>query len=406
MTRAILTRRSLLGALAAPLAAKKPPTILLRSGWQTVNIGDIAHSPGVLAAIEKHLPEANLIFWSTETDRGVEPMLKRRFPKLEIVRDGTARFAEADLLIHGSAASMAAAPHVSEWKKATGKPFGFFGVGVTVAGEAAGSPLDDLRRDLAKSAAFLFTRETKSLANLKAEGLDGPNRRFVPDGTFSFDLRDEIGAEKYLRETGLAGTRFAAFIPRLRYTPYHRFRATTWSEAEKARRDSENAKYAERDHAKMREAIVAWVRKGNRALLCPEMTYEIDEIDPLLYDPLPDDVKPKVVRRKAYWLPDEATSVYAQARAIVSFECHSPILAATRGTPCLYIHQPEDGIKFNMWADVGLGDWCLPVDSTSGSQLAAKLFEIDGKNGRARAAVAKAQRLHAEGMRIVKKTIA
>ena len=40
-------------------AQKKPPRILLRSSWQIVNIGDIAHTPGVLALIEKYLPEAD-----------------------------------------------------------------------------------------------------------------------------------------------------------------------------------------------------------------------------------------------------------------------------------------------------------------------------------------------------------
>jgi len=33
------------------------PSILVRSFWQTVNIGDIGHTPGLLALLEKHLPE-------------------------------------------------------------------------------------------------------------------------------------------------------------------------------------------------------------------------------------------------------------------------------------------------------------------------------------------------------------
>ncbi len=36
---------------------KRPPRILLRSSWQTVNIGDIAHTPGVLSILRQHLPE-------------------------------------------------------------------------------------------------------------------------------------------------------------------------------------------------------------------------------------------------------------------------------------------------------------------------------------------------------------
>ncbi len=47
------TSAGLMSTLAA--AAGKPnPRILLRSSWQTVNIGDIAHTPGVLALLEKH----------------------------------------------------------------------------------------------------------------------------------------------------------------------------------------------------------------------------------------------------------------------------------------------------------------------------------------------------------------
>ncbi|MDX9868998.1 MAG: polysaccharide pyruvyl transferase family protein, partial [Kiritimatiellia bacterium] len=42
-------------------AEPRAPRILLRSSWQVVNIGDIAHTPGVLALIEKHLPDAEVI---------------------------------------------------------------------------------------------------------------------------------------------------------------------------------------------------------------------------------------------------------------------------------------------------------------------------------------------------------
>ena len=49
-------RRFLTAALVSSLgslpAAGRPRRILLRSSWQTVNIGDIAHTPGVLAILE------------------------------------------------------------------------------------------------------------------------------------------------------------------------------------------------------------------------------------------------------------------------------------------------------------------------------------------------------------------
>ena len=57
-TKPQISRRQVLGGVLACLtmpdrSAHASPRILLRSSWQTVNIGDIAHTPGVLAADER-----------------------------------------------------------------------------------------------------------------------------------------------------------------------------------------------------------------------------------------------------------------------------------------------------------------------------------------------------------------
>ena len=56
-TSAFLAAAKAIPAYAQPKAAKK---ILLRSSWQVVNIGDIAHTPGVLALLEKYVPDAEV----------------------------------------------------------------------------------------------------------------------------------------------------------------------------------------------------------------------------------------------------------------------------------------------------------------------------------------------------------
>ncbi|MEZ5299985.1 MAG: hypothetical protein R3F11_04860 [Verrucomicrobiales bacterium] len=62
----MIRRQFLTAALAAAATPRlhargaNPPRVLLRSPWQTVNIGDIGHTPGVLALLEKHLPEAEV----------------------------------------------------------------------------------------------------------------------------------------------------------------------------------------------------------------------------------------------------------------------------------------------------------------------------------------------------------
>src|SRR5687767_3962415 len=126
---------------------KKRPTLLLRSSWQTVNIGDIAHTPGILRLLERHLPETDVILWPKSLDRGVEPMLRRRFPRLRIVRDAATwrhpdprpddptveqAMAAADLWLHGSGSGINEMADLERWRDATGKPYGAFGVSVGV----------------------------------------------------------------------------------------------------------------------------------------------------------------------------------------------------------------------------------------------------------------------------------
>src|SRR5262245_42010577 len=100
----------------------RPPRVLLRSSWQTVNIGDIAHTPGVLALLEKHVPAAEIRLWPSKVDNGVEDLLVARFPKLRIVKGAEqlkSAFAECDFLLHGSGASLVAEKDVVRWSSET-----------------------------------------------------------------------------------------------------------------------------------------------------------------------------------------------------------------------------------------------------------------------------------------------
>ena len=127
----------------------------------------------------------------------------------------------------------------------------------------------------------------------------------------------------------------------------------------------------------MREAIVAWVTEfKTKVFLVPEMTYAVPRLRPLLYDPLPEDVKPSVAVLDRYWLTAEAASVYARAAAVLSFEMHSPIMAVAAGTPAVLLRQPTDTRKGQMWRDVGLERWIFEIDDSTGSEIAERLVEI------------------------------
>jgi hypothetical protein len=198
-------------------------------------------------------------------------------------------------------------------------------------------------------------------------------------------------------------------IPRLRKTPYWKQRRGSYSEEDIARFEALNDKWKEIDHAKARQAIVTWVREtGNKVVLCPEMTYEVDIIDELLYDPLPDDVKPQVVRH-GYWLPDEAMSLYARMHTLLSFECHSPIMALRSNRPAFYLRQPEDTIKGQMYYDLALSDWVFEIEECSGDRITARLMEVyrayDKAREKAAEAIRKAGDRYALATEIISKTV-
>jgi hypothetical protein len=123
--------------------------------------------------------------------------------------------------------------------------------------------------------------------------------------------------------------------------------------------------------------IVAYVKNtGNKVLACPEMTYQVELAKQVLVDPLPAEVKKNVVWRDTFWMPDEAASVYARAQAVVSLECHSPLIALRNGTPTFYMRQPTDTCKGQMYRDIGASDWFFEIDETDGDCLWSRLQAI------------------------------
>lgn len=372
-----------LSELLTASTLKTNPTILIVSGWQDVNIGDIAHTPGLLHVLETFLPEAKLILWKKSGyNKNVSKIYSENFPKVNVLYgnvngqkevdnpDLLKAFNESDILIHGSGPLLVAADHVASWIKYTGKPFGIFGVTLQNPNE--------YHQELLKKAAFIFARETHSIEHLKKAGIEGEHIGFAPDATFFLNIRDDKKAGEFMVSNKLEDKKFICAIPRLRVTPYYKFNPNNagWSDERIREVEALNDRCKELDHAKMREAMIAWVcETGNKVLVCPEMTYQVDIMDELLINPLPDDVKPYVIKR-GFWLPDEAASVYSKAHSVISFECHSPIIAAANGTPFLYLRQPEDTIKGQMYYDLGFDNWIFEIEETGGKQIADRLREI------------------------------
>lgn len=371
---------AVLNTLQASAHTGKQVKILLRSSWQTVNIGDIGHSFGIIELFNRYIPEAQIILWPVSINNGVDELLSKSFPKLKVVTGNIDKsgkpdqpalekvFKECSLMIHGSGPWVAASSDLVAWWALTQKPFGIYGVSLEEA-------KPELRK-LLNNASFFYARDTTSLKFLKSLNLKIPIQEFAPDATFAINLHNERQAEAYLQSAGLKAGEFICAIPRLRYTPYFQIKKTKPT-AEEQRKYALSMKYKETDAAKLREVIIRWVRTTKlKVLACPEMTYQVALAKEVLVDPLPADVKQNVVWRDTYWNPDEAGSVYAKARALVSFEMHSPIIAFTEGVPSIHLKQPTDTTKGQMWRDVGLGDWLFEIEETTGAQIGDTLMNI------------------------------
>jgi len=407
-------------AASASLRAQsgRPGRILLRSSWQSVNIGDIGHTPGALSLLWKYLPDLDISLWPGNLGHGTREFLSAAYPRLKIVegslgKDGkptTPALAQAwdsaDLYLSGSGSGFPASHHALAFRKATGKPLGVFGVSADpVSGFGEGCdpeggtllklreralllPPNHLAADLRytiDNAAFFFCRDTITRDYLKAQEVRTPLVEFGPDAQLGMPLRDDAKGFAWLKEHGLEEGKFICVIPRLRYTPYHKIHKTVPKEVDLAK-EALNARTTEQDHAKLREMLIAYIKAtGNKVLVCAEMTYQVDMGKEVLLDPLPEELKHKVVWRDSYWLPDEAASIYSKAQCVVSLECHSPLIALHQGTPTFYVRQPTDTCKGQMYRDFGAADWLFEVDETSGPQLWSALSVVAKDPAAARA---------------------
>ena len=107
----MITRRTFLRAalttaalrLTAAPDTRRTQRLLLRSSWQTVNIGDIAHTPGMLMLLEQHRPDLEVTLWPSRIDRGVESMLRARSPRLRYVSSPAEAALAMDQDVHAGA---------------------------------------------------------------------------------------------------------------------------------------------------------------------------------------------------------------------------------------------------------------------------------------------------------------
>lgn len=344
----------------------RTPRILLRNAWQSINIGDIAHYLGMLELIEKFGIEVEVRLWASNLQNGADALLAKRFPKVTVVNTQQAvatAFKECDFFLHGSSSGFGAWKDAARWHQETGKPFGVFGISLT-------STDREMIETLSK-ADFVFFRETVSLQAAKDHGCTARIMEFGPDTAFGVvALRNDEAATSFLRQHGLREGQFLCCIPRYRWTPFWTVKKEREFDETKHQRNEE---MKEHDHAQLRAAIIAIARETDMKVLvtCEDQT-QIPLGKEMLVDPLPEDVKKKVVWRNRYWLTDEALSTYVRSAGLFGNEMHSPTCASAVASPRLSAAGTSRPTKVLCGATSGLRTGCSPWTSRRKSRASCR----------------------------------
>jgi polysaccharide pyruvyl transferase WcaK-like protein len=398
------TRRHFIASVTASLGGSlfaangRPKTILLQSAWDTVNIGDIGHTPGTLRVIEEHLPQVKVVLWAMKLDDRVTAMLKTRFPKVEILQGSLTGKGEkdealrqaitgCDLFIRNS--GMGQDISFMQFCQKVGKPYGLFGQSYfpsMIEGKGA-----EERIALLNAASFIYTRETKTLSILKKGGINTPVLEFGPDGCLGIDVRDDARGLATMQKLGLEERNFITLQLRTNTAKLPGVDDSRTPKLNPLHPTPEQIADDERRAAKYRELVTLWVKKtGHKVLIAPEVKKEMEHNKRLIHDPLPPEIQKHVVNLDYFWNADEAASIFARAHTIVCHEPHSPIIALANGTPIIHTYSEFHSPKCWMFKDIGLGEWLLEMDETPADKMAETLFAIDADYPAAQAKVKKA----------------
>jgi len=391
-----------LGSAALPASAeafqpksRAPKTVLLQSAWATKNIGDIGHTPGTLRFLESYYPEARVILWAKNTNEQVDEMLKRRFPKVEIVKGSLAEkggavqeaIARADFFLRGP--GMGQDTDFMKYCNQIGKPWGL--QGQSYFPDMVTGPGAEGRIKLLNSAAFIFCRDSKTLKTLQDAGVKPPVLEFGPDGCFGIDVRNEEKALDRLNKHGLEEKKFITLQLRTHSPTSPGVDDKRPQKLNPLHPTPENIADDTRRAKVYQELIAKWVKEtGGKMVIAPEVFKEMEYNKKFVYDPLPDDLKKHVVNFDEFWNVDEACSFYERAHTVICHEPHTPIMALAVGTPMMHTFSEFHSPKCWMFKDIGLEEWAPEFDSTPADKMFEILMGIHGDYPAAQAKVKKA----------------
>lgn len=396
-------------------------TIMIGYLWGWTNIGDAAIAPGLLNLLTRNFPDYNLqalcySFKDPEKSKKLPWHINRFFPDCKVLNGDSLKtahakacaqaktdlnadvpvidqsnidyifdtfaqnvldylrendpafydsFCQTDLFIYTSGCVLAYGPGTlggnDFWgyclyrslplllAKKLGIPYGVFS---HTFDAFKGEPGYSYFKELLEDAAFVFCRDTDSLRYLLSINIKPKNFIFVPDSTFSSIWKKSQWADDFMKENCLSSGEFMAVII---HTPAQSL----------SRRPKVSPERAESHMEKIREVVKHWVHSTSmKAVLCPEVTRDIEATKMHIYDKLDFPTQQNTVWINSFWTHDQAKALYARARLVVSMELHSLLLSLPEGTPIIHLPFAEVGRKSYFITDMGLSDYLLDIDRT------------------------------------------
>ncbi|MBV7334086.1 polysaccharide pyruvyl transferase family protein [Chloroflexi bacterium TSY] len=376
----------------------KRPTILVHSGWNRYNFGDVAHTPGLLHLLEKYIPEAEVWLWMARYPEWLAGYILERFPNTHVFHGQfggihgaidqtiTEAYERADLFIYNSGPIFNYGHEiVSEQIKTEGwrgfdwnatmepaaklyyakhmhVPFGIFAQSFIYFAP----PADIFIPEILSQATFLTTRETDSLTYLQQLGVHAPDMDFTPDAAWAFDLKDDERVVPWLDSLGLNEREF--LVATTRNAP-----AGVDTEFDKAKQTTFFA-----------QVLTDWIEQtGLPVLLIPETVGSIQLNREYILEASPPHLRSHIILdnslwmpEESFWTPDQALSVLSRARAYLNVDHHGVLMALAAGTPCVHPHQPQAGRKSNALRDIGLNNWLFALYDVDPRVVSQTLLQI------------------------------
>ncbi|AQQ69906.1 polysaccharide pyruvyl transferase CsaB [Limihaloglobus sulfuriphilus] len=418
------------------LSGKNDRNIMIGYLWGSTNIGDAAIAPGLLELLGKNLPKYSTSalcysFKDPQKDDKLAWQINRLYPDCNVINgdafkaahafalerlkaghggilpekerldtdyifdtfaadcidyirendsDVYREFSRTDLFIYNSGCVLAYGPGTlggtDFWDyclyrslplllaRKLGVPYGIYS---HTFDDFIGEPGYTYFKNLLEDAEFVFCRDSDSLRYLLSAGIRAKNLSFVPDSTFSSPWKDPEWAVDFMNENSLEDNEFMAVV------------IFTRQPTSNSGRPIVSQQRVDEHMRKVREIIRHWVKTtGMKVVLCPEVLREMQPAKELIYDKLDPETKSKTVRMDTFWTHDQAKSLFASARLVVSMELHSLLLALPESTPVIHIPFKEAGRKSFFIADAGLGEYLLDID---GAGLDAMLDKVSYING-------------------------